>query len=375
MKTKVLYLFITFFYLILISESSIAQESVFMVAIQTHPEGADIYIDGIKMIKEDGFIYLSKGKYHIKIAAYGFLSFESTIKISRKSTNFSFGLKEDPNIDILEQDTVVTPKQEDEQPIDSEVTDQPISPVMNLTDYSFEIDMQFVKGGHFLMGYSRSSIKMKPHEVTLSDFSIAKYETTQKQWISIMGSNPSKNVGDQYPVENVSWDDVQVFISKLNEQTGKNYRLPTEAEWEYAARGGANYDSENPMKYSGSNTIDDVAWFWRNSGDEYLTGRFDIESTRINNCKTKSVGQKEPNSIGIYDMTGNVWEWCSDWYSEDYYTYSSKSNPLGPDNGKTRVSRGGGYVSKQKYCPVYFRFSGIPKFGYNYSGFRLVLSD
>ena len=393
MKTKYLYLFIASLCLIFISEFAFAQESAFMISINTQPEDADISIDGKIMIKDNGFIYLPKGKYHLKITAYGYLSFETTIKISRKSTTFNFGLKEDPSLAIQvssESDAVPDQEQiqeheqeqvseqireENRQVTTYEVIETPVRPNINMADYSFEIDMQFVKGGHFLMGYSRSTVKMKPHDVILSDFSIAKYETTQKQWISIMGSNPSKNIGDQNPVDNVSWDDVQVFIAKLNTQTGKEYRLPTEAEWEYAARGGANYDSENPEKYSGSNTIDDVAWFWRNSGDVYLTGRFDNESTKINNCTTKTVGQKESNSLDLYDMTGNVWEWCSDWYSEDYYVYSSKSNPLGPGGGKTRVSRGGGFVSKQKYCPVYFRFSGVPKFGYNYSGFRLVLSE
>lgn len=381
MNTKYLLLYIVFLHLTIINGSAIAQESALMISIKTQPEDAALIINGEELSKENGFIYLPKGKYHLKISAYGYLSYETNIKVSRKSTSFSFGLKEDPSV-VIEPVAVIDNNQDEvqeeileEQVIYNEVVVEAITPSINMEGYTFEVDMQFVKGGPFLMGYSGSSVKMVLHDVNLSDFSIARYETTQKQWIAIMGSNPSKNIGDQNPVENVSWDDVQIFIMKLNEYTGKNYRLPTEAEWEYAARGGVNYNPDQPEKYSGSSKIEDVGWFWRNSGDVFLTGRFDTESTKINNCKTKTGGQKESNSLNIYDMTGNVWEWCSDWYSEDYYVYSSKSNPLGPGTGKTRVSRGGGFVSKQRYCPVYFRFSGVPKFGYNYSGFRLVLSE
>ncbi|RLD58109.1 MAG: sulfatase-modifying factor protein, partial [Bacteroidetes bacterium] len=161
--------------------------------------------------------------------------------------------------------------------------------------------MVFVKGGTFQMGSNNGGTDEKPvHRVSLDDFYIGKYEVTQKQWRKIMGNNPSHFFGcDNCPVETVSWNDVQKFITKLNQKTGQHYRLPTEAEWEYAARGGS---FESPTKYAGNNYVDKVAWYYNNSNE-----------------KTHPVGEKKPNKIGIYDISGNVWEWCSDWYSNNYY--------------------------------------------------------
>jgi len=138
-----------------------------------------------------------------------------------------------------------------------------------------------------------------------------------------MGKNPSTFTGDNLPVEQVSWNKTQDFIKKLNQKTGKNYRLPTEAEWEYAARGG---NKSKGYKYAGSNNINDVAWYTSNS-----------------NSKTHEVGTKLPNELGIYDMSGNVWEWCSDWYGENYYGSSPSNNPKGPGTGDDRVLRGGSW--------------------------------
>jgi len=190
------------------------------------------------------------------------------------------------------------------------------------------------------------------HSVTVSDFYIGKYEVTQKQWVEIMGSNPSYFKGDNRPVENVSWNDVQEFIRKLNEKTGGNFRLPTEAEWEYAARGG---NKSRGYKYSGSNNVGEVAWYWNNSGK-----------------KTHPVGTKKPNELGIYDMSGNVWEWCADWYDKNYYQNSPRNNPKGPASGSSRVLRGGSWVHDENYLRCSDRYYFTPNFRSYIIGFRLV---
>lgn len=221
------------------------------------------------------------------------------------------------------------------------------------------IDMVAVKGGNFTMGCTSEQgsdcykDETPPHPVTVGDFYMGKYEVTQAQWKAVMGSNPSRFSGcDQCPVENVSWNDAQEFIRKLNELTGKTYRLPTEAEWEYAARGGAQ---RKGYKYSGSNSIGDVAWYYGNSGSE-----------------THPVGQKNPNELGLYDMSGNVWEWCSDWYGD--YSSQAQTNPQGPSSGSGRVLRGGSWGINARYCRVSSRDNYSPAYRSLDGGFRVVLS-
>ena len=220
------------------------------------------------------------------------------------------------------------------------------------------IEMVFVKGGTFTMGAtaeqgSDASSNEKPtHSVKLSDFYIGKYEVTQAQWKAVMGTNPSNWKGDNLPVENVSWNDIQEFITKLNAQTGKKYRLPTEAEWEYAARGG---NQSKGYKYSGSNSISNIAWYDANS-----------------NKMTHIVGQKSPNELGIYDMSGNVWEWCQDWFGN--YSSSFQTNPIGPSSSSYRVLRGGSWSYVARTCRVSIRGYSKPADRYNRHGFRLALS-
>ena len=217
-------------------------------------------------------------------------------------------------------------------------------------------NMVFVEGGTFQMGSNDSEAydKEKPvHSVTLSDYYIGETEVTQELWKAVMGSNPSSFKGSKNPVELVSWNDCQEFIKKLNQLTGKNFRLPTEAEWEYAARGG---NKSRGYKYSGSNTISDVAWYCDNSSDE-----------------THPVGTKSPNELGLYDMSGNVWEWCSDWYG--YYSPSSQRNPTGPTSGSYRVHRGGGWCSFARYCRVAYRDYWTPDYRHDHLGLRLVCSS
>jgi len=251
------------------------------------------------------------------------------------------------------------------------------------------IEMVFVKGGTFWMGCTSEQggdcfVREKPaHSVTVSDFYIGKYEVTQEQWIRVMGSNnnPSYFKGGNLPVESVSWNDVQKFILKLNTMTGKKYRLPTEAEWEYAVRGGVN---SKGYKYSGSNNINYVAWYNVNSGDkvlreglfdEYIIGKEDYDGygkiLTSNRNRTWAVGMKSPNEHGIYDMSGNVAEWVSDWYGD--YSSVAQTNPKGPSSGVYRVSRGGSWGNDAVDCRVSKRARSDPDYGINGIGFRLVL--
>ena len=193
------------------------------------------------------------------------------------------------------------------------------------------------------------------HSVTLSSYYIGKTEVTQELWQAVVGSNPSYFKGNRKPVEKVSWEDCQTFISKLNSLTGKNYRLPTEAEWEFAARGGIK---SKGYKYSGSNTLGDVAWYLNNSGDT-----------------THDVGTKSPNELGLYDMSGNVWEWCNDWYKSQYYRNSPSNNPTGPSSGTCRVIRGGSWNDIARYCRSSNRYGSTPGSRDDSLGLRLCLSE
>ena len=212
-----------------------------------------------------------------------------------------------------------------------------------------------VEGGTFTMGAtseqgSDANEDEKPaHEVTLSDYYIGQTEVTQALWKAVMGSNPSDSKGDNLPVEQVSWDDCQVFIQNLNQLTGKQFRLPTEAEWEYAARGGRK---SRGYKYAGGNNIGLVAWCGDNSGN-----------------RTHTVATKQANELGVYDMSGNVEEWCSDWY--DGYQSSSQSDPQRPSLGSCRVNRGGSCYCNAGDSRVSYRFFGTPDFRYNDLGLRL----
>ena len=205
-----------------------------------------------------------------------------------------------------------------------------------------------VKGGTFQMGNGYYGV----HQVTLSDYYIGETEVTQELWSAVMGSNPSEFTGNmQRPVEQVSWDDCQAFIYKLNQLTGETFRLPTEAQWEYAARGG---NQAQGRLYSGSDAIDDVAWYKSNS------------SSTTNPVKTKA-----PNELGIYDMSGNVYEWCSDWKGS--YSSAAQTDPTGPATGSARVIRGGGWGNIAKGCRVASRCcGGTPSYSFSDLGLRLA---
>lgn len=218
----------------------------------------------------------------------------------------------------------------------------------------YPVEMIHVKGGSFFMGsedVDADRDEMPVHEVQLKDFYIGKYEVTQAQWKNIMGKNPSYFRGDNLPVECVSFNDVQKFIKKLNSKTGEHYRLPTEAEWEYAAKGG--YLNKNHT-YSGSDKLQEIAWYVENS-----------------DSSTHVCGNKLPNELGIYDMCGNVHEWCSNQYDSLNYVYPHKI--LEKHTKYTKyVFRGGSWISKDRYCRIANRnhnFGNIRNFSL---GFRLA---
>lgn len=409
---------------------SYSQEAILIVSLDITPKNAIVFIDQNQVDVVEGRIELTAGKHQIRILKNGFDQMTDEIKVSRKKTYFKYALVENSSrvytedqstkssvdnktveaflptyISVNSYDNVLVKLKYDsafyksnepikviKESIDLMVyapnTDTitrtlyvnegdsisfDIFPNRKITAKDIRIDMVKVESGDFVMGKPGSKSNARLHKVELDDFYISKYEVTQSLWKMIMKENPSKRIGDSLPVENVSWEDVQAFINKLNQLSGKKYRLPTEAEWEYAARGG--HRAGEKQSYSGSTVIDSVAWYWKNSGDKILEGRWDNELMKQNNCRIRKVGQLQANKLGIFDMTGNVWEWCSDWYEEEYYLESPLSNPKGPETGITKVCRGGSYISKASYCRNGFRFSYPPQNSYNYLGFRLVLSD
>ncbi len=215
---------------------------------------------------------------------------------------------------------------------------------------SVGIEMVRVEAGTFQMGGDGEYDGKPVHSVTLSqEYYIGKYQVTQAQWTAVMGSNPSYFKGGNLPVEHVSWNDVQEFFTKLNEMEGTSkYRLPTEAEWEFAARGG---NQSKGYTYAGSNNIDDVAWYG------------------LNSSSTHEVGTKSPNELVIYDMSGNVYEWCNDWHGG--YSSDAVTDPSGPSTGSGRVLRGGGWGGGVYGCRVADRYSSYPSYGNRSRGFRL----
>ena len=219
---------------------------------------------------------------------------------------------------------------------------------------SLAANFVWVTGGKFMMGDYAGEADEKPaYEVVVDGFAISKYPVTQRQWTAIMGSSPSEFKGcDQCPIDMVSWDDAQHFIETLNELTGKKYALPTEAEWEYAAKGGLKSQG---LRYSGADNIEAVGWYTGNSGRH-----------------PHPVGEKTPNELGLYDMTGNVWEWCRDWYNKNYYELRESNNPTGPASGAARVRRGGSWFTQEVSCRTSSRNSVKQDYKDDSGGFRLV---
>lgn len=227
--------------------------------------------------------------------------------------------------------------------------------------------MVSVEGGTFMMGATEEqgsdvSSREKPvHQVTVSSFSIGQTEVTQELWTLVMGSNPSNFTGQQLPVERVSWNDCHQFIALLNQLTGKNFRLPTEAEWEFAARGG---NDSHGYKYAGSNNLSTVAWYSYND-------TWESRGTGSGWHGTHPVATRMPNELNLYDMSGNVHEWTEDWYGN--YTSDDQIDPTGPATGTTCVYRGGSWYFDEWFCRVSFRNSVEPYYRSNGIGLRLAL--
>ncbi|MCI5145050.1 MAG: formylglycine-generating enzyme family protein [Candidatus Electrothrix sp. AR3] len=244
-------------------------------------------------------------------------------------------------------------KQHVAQPIKKKVV-LPVIPKQGdtITDPTTGMKLVYIPKGCFQMGSpanekDRHDREGPVHEVCVDGFWMGKYEVTQGQWQKVMGDNPSYNKGNDYPVEQVSWDDTQKFFTQLNQKSAKEYRLPTEAEWEYACR------ANGKGKYCGGDNLDALAWYWDNSG----------KNTHI-------VGGKQVNNFGLYDMSGNVWEWCADWYGD--YTASRQDNPQGLTAGTYRVVRGGSWTDRAGYCRSAFRGRNEPDGRLVDTGFRCV---
>ena len=351
------------------------------LTIKYSPVTASVLVDN-KFIKgSDGVANTSLpiGQHSYIIACDGYESEEGTVKLKASApSNLQITLsKEAASTNQISQTTHPQQSQTQRpvsqtQPVSSMASSSTTSTSSNIIDSStsgsvitihvkdgINIEMVKVEAGSFNMGATPEMENPydseKPvHRVTLTNnYYIGKYEVTQALWQAVMGSNPSNFKGDDLPVEKVSWDDCQDFISKLNAMTGKRFRLPSEAEWEYAARGG---NKNRGYQYSGSNTLGDVAWYYGNSGP-----------------KTHAVGTKQPNELGIYDMTGNVWEWCQDWFGS--YSSSPQTNPTGAAYGSIRVCRGGSWNYSAGLCRTSYRGNNSPDDRFSYLGLRLVLSE
>ena len=313
-----------------------------MLSVVSQPLGATISVDG----KEQGATprqirQLLIGSHTLVLNKEGYERVTQTFDITEgKTTNLNIAMKKGISA----------------QPVSSG-DDQVFNVTSNGKTVTFR--MKPVDAGTFKMGSKSGGNDAKPvHRVTLTnDYYLGETEVTQELWETVMGSNPSYFKGDKLPVEQVSWEDCQTFIEKLNSLTagkrpaGRSFRLSTEAEWEYAAKGG---NKSKGYTFAGSNNIDDVAWYTGNSSN-----------------KTHEVAGKSANELGLYDMSGNVWEWCQDWKGD--YPSTTQTNPTGPSSGSERVRRGGSWFSNATNCRSAFRYGGRPTYGHDSLGLRLAL--
>lgn len=346
------------------SSSQTAQQQT--LTLKYSPSSAMVLVDS-KLVKGTNGVVettLPVGQHSYMVICDGYESEEGTVKLKASSpSNLQISLSKDNTNSTMTTVTEATsssiPNSVISNPVPStNASTKPNSLTIHLKK-GIAIELMKVEAGSFTMG--ATSAKEKPddnekpaHEVSLSrNYYIGKYEVTQEVWKAVMGSNPSKFKGTNLPVEMVSWKDCLKFIAKLNRMTGLQFRLPTEAEWEYAARGG---NKSKGYQYSGSDNLEEVAWYDENSGK-----------------RTHQVGTKKANELGIYDMSGNVMEWCQDWFG--FYVGSLRKDPSGPYTGTFRINRGGCWYSYPWYCRSSSRNKQSPDDSYFNLGLRLALSE
>jgi len=296
------------------------------ITISSNNPQATLYIDSVAQGAASGEKQTTLGQHSVRLVAEGWHEYTGTINVTEQQRTFN-----------LQMEEIIVPRR-------------------TVTVGDVQFTMIRVDGGTFQMGSANeqdaeaNSDEKPAHQVTLSPYYIAETEVTQELWQAVMGKNPSSFSGSKRPVEQVSWEDCQGFIKELNKKTGMNFRLPTEAEWEFAARGG---NKSRGYKYCGSNNLDDVAWY-----------------DSISSSSTHDVKSKQPNELGLYDMSGNIWEWCQDWYGS--YSADSQNNPAGASSGTLRVLRGGSYDVGAENCRVALRVNAAPTSSGSDLGFRLV---
>jgi formylglycine-generating enzyme required for sulfatase activity len=318
------------------AEVSGALSNLANVSLSCNVSNAQIYVDGQNKGFLSNITQLEYGHHEITMMAEGYKDYVASINVSQTQQTFNFAM-----VAQKEKEQTRTKK------------NKRIEEKQTFTVNGVSFVMIPVPGGTFYMGAEDSFDNEKPvHSVTLSNYFIGETEVTQTLWQAVMGSNPSNFQGPNRPVEKVSWDDCQQFIIKLNALTGQKFRLPTEAEWEYAARGGSK---SKRYQYAGSNNLDSSAWHNGNS-----------------NRQTHDVKTKAPNELGIYDMSGNVWEWCQDWYVRTYNA-GIVTNPQGPASGYTRVYRGGSWGINATSCRSTYRGNSDPSNRNSLLGLRLAL--
>ena len=357
---------LTTYNLILIMPQAGGSVQTQKLTINYSPANAMVLIDS-EPHQGNGRIELTLpvGTHNYQVVAMGYETAEGSIKLTssqpRTITEHLVAKAQQPAVQQatspVVQQTVAQATPTTQTTSTTAATSPSGSVIETITVKGVSFKMVRVEGGTFTMGATNEqgsdaySNEKPAHQVTVSTYSIGETEVTQALWEAVMGNNPSNWQGKNLPVERVSWEDCLTFISKLNQLTGRRFRLPTEAEWEYAARGGSK---SRGYKYSGSNNIDDVAWYTNNASS-----------------KTHIVKTKQANELGLYDMSGNVWEWCQDWYSS--YSSGSQSNPTGAASGANRVIRGGSWSFNAKLSRSSFRLNITPTYRYYFLGLRLAL--